>query len=129
MNNDEVVADASAILALLIGEPFELVDPERITRSWVSAVNLSEVLAKLYEMGLPNSDADAAVARLNLRVSAFDDVQAGAAAQLKLATRKAGLSLGDRACLALAKSLGCRAVTADRIWSTIEVGVEVLLIR
>ena len=129
MNNDEVVADASAILALLVGEPFERVDPERITKAWVSAVNLSEVLAKLYEIGLPDSDAAAAVARLSLRVLAFDETQAQTAAQLKSATRKAGLSLGDRACLALAKSLGCRAITADRVWSNTDVGVEVLLIR
>jgi PIN domain nuclease of toxin-antitoxin system len=129
VNDDEVVADASAILALLVGEPFERVEPERITKAWVSAVNLSEVLAKLYEMGLPASDAAAAVARLSLRVLAFDETQAQATAQLKLSTRKAGLSLGDRACLALAKSLGCRAVTADRVWSNTDVGVEVVLIR
>ena len=74
MSDDEVVADASAILALLIGEPFERIDPERITRSWVSAVNLSEVLAKLYEMGLTDSDADGAVARQSCTALARCDV-------------------------------------------------------
>jgi ribonuclease VapC len=127
--NDEIVADASAILALLIGEPFERVDPEQITKAWVSAVNLSEVLAKLCEMGLPQADTEAATARLSLRVRAFDEAQARIAAQLRAMTRSAGLSLGDRACLALAKSLGCRAVTADRAWANVDVGVEVLLIR
>jgi len=124
-----VVADASAIIALLVGEPFERVDPERVTRAWVSAVNLSEVLAKLYEMGLPESEADAAVTRLSLRVRVFDQVQARAAAQLRSVTRKAGLSLGDRACLALAKTLGFAVITADRAWSNANTGVELLLIR
>jgi ribonuclease VapC len=129
VNNDEFVADASAIIALLAGEPFRRVAPERIVKAWVSAVNLSEVLAKLYEMGLSHSDADDAVARLSLRVQPFDEAQARAAAQLRQATRHAGLSLGDRACLALARSLQCRAITADRVWSNADVGVEVLLIR
>ena len=124
-----VVVDASAILALLFGEPFERVEPEHIAKAWVSTVNLSEVLGKLYEMGVPEDAADAAVARLSLRVRAFDESQARAAAQLKPLTREAGLSLGDRACLALAKSLKCRVITADRVWSNTDVGVEVLLIR
>ena len=129
MNDDELVADASAIIALLAGEPFRRIEPERIVKAWVSAVNLSEVLAKLYEMGLSDSDADAAVTRLSLRVQPFDEPQARAAAQLRAATRHAGLSLGDRACLALAKSLGCRAITADRVWLNSDVGVEVVLVR
>ena len=129
MTDQGVVADASAIIALLVGEPFERVDPERVTRAWVSAVNLSEVLAKLYEMGLPESEADAAVTRLSLRVRVFDQVQARAAAQLRSVTRKAGLSLGDRACLALAKTLGFAVITADRAWSNANTGVELLLIR
>lgn len=129
MNDDQVVVDASAIIALLVGEPFERVDPESMTNAWISAVNLSEVLAKLYEIGLPTAEADAAVERLSLRVLAFDAAQASLAAQLRSVTRQAGLSLGDRACLALAQSLGCRAVTADRAWSNTNVGVDVVLIR
>lgn len=129
MSEPEVVADASAIIALLVGEPFERVAPERIAGAWVSAVNFSEVLAKLYEMGVPEGEADTAVARLDFRVLAFDEAQAQVAAALKSVTRQAGLSLGDRACLALAKKLGCGTVTADRAWSKIDVGVDILLIR
>ena len=129
MSDAEVVADASAIIALLAGEPFDRVDPERIARAWVSAVNLYEVLAKLYEMGLPDSEANAAVSLLGLRVMAFDEIQAGAAARLRRMMLKAGLSLGDRACLALAESLRCPVITADRAWANVDVGVEVLLIR
>lgn len=129
MSEQDAVADASAIIALLVGEPFNRVDPERMTKAWVSSVNLSEVLAKLYEMGLPDHEADMAVTRLGLRVRAFDEAQARTAAQLRRATRQAGLSLGDRACLALAKTLGCCVITADRVWSNLDIGVEVLLIR
>lgn len=129
MSDAEVVADASAIIALLSGEPFEHVDPERIARAWVSAVNLSEVLAKLHEMGLPDLDANAAISLLGLRVAVFDEAQAGAAARLRRITRQAGLSLGDRACLALAQSLKCGVITADRTWANVDVGVEILLIR
>jgi ribonuclease VapC len=129
VNDDDLVADASAILALLLGEPFDRLAPESITRAWVSAVNLSEVLAKLYEIGLREAEAEAAVARLSLRVQAFDEAQARIAAQLRRPTRRAGLSLGDRACLALAKSLRCKAVTADRAWSSSDVRVEIVLVR
>jgi ribonuclease VapC len=125
----EVVADASAIIALLAGEPFDRLDPEQVARAWISAVNLSEVLAKLYEMGLPDPEANTAISLLGLRVAAFDEAQAGAAARLRRITRQAGLSLGDRACLALAKSSGCPVITADRAWTNVDVGVEVLLIR
>lgn len=127
--SDEVVADASAIIALLAGEPFERIDLERMAGAWVSAVNLSEVLSKLYEMSLPASEAAAAVSLLGLRVAPFDEAQAGVAARLKGSTGKAGLSLGDRACLALAKSLQSSVITADRAWANVDVGVQVILIR
>jgi ribonuclease VapC len=114
---------------LLAGEPLDRRDPEQVARAWISAVNLSEVLAKLYEMGLPDPEANTAISLLGLRVAAFDEAQAGAAARLRRITRQAGLSLGDRACLALAKSSGCPVITADRAWTNVDVGVEVLLIR
>ena len=129
MNDDEVVADASAIIALLLGERFDQVDPERLTRARVSAVNLSEVLAKLQEIGLSDLQAVDAIAPLCLRVSNFDEIQAQAAARLRSATRQAGLSLGDRACLALALTLGCHVITADRAWSKVDVGVEMVFVR
>jgi PIN domain nuclease of toxin-antitoxin system len=129
VNDAEIVADASAIIALLAGEPFEHVDPGRVASAWVSAVNLSEVLAKLHEMGLPDLEANSAISLLGLRVAVFDEAQASATAHLRRITRQAGLSLGDRACLALAQSLKCGVITADRAWANVDVGVEVLLIR
>jgi ribonuclease VapC len=129
VNDSAVVADASAVIAHLVGEPFALLSPRRLANAWISAVNLSEVLTRMPELGVPDTVTDAAVEKLNLRVVAFDQAQAAAAARLRPATRHAGLSLGDRACLALAQRLGCPAVTADRAWATVGVGVEVVLIR
>src|SRR6266446_5729137 len=107
VNELAIVADASAVIALLIGEPFTLFDPQRLANASISAVNLSEVLARLLEIGMPEREVETAVAKLDLRVVAFDEMYALDAARLRTATRHAGLSLGDRACLALGNRLGC----------------------
>jgi ribonuclease VapC len=129
VNDTGIVADASAVIALLIGEPFHGFDPQRLANASISAVNLSEVLARLLAIGMPESAVDIAVANLNLRVVPFDEPQAHAAARLRPLTRQAGLSLGDRACLALGNARGCPVVTADRVWATVDVGVEIVVIR
>lgn len=129
MNDGDIVADASVIIALLVGEPFTRFDPQRLTGASVSAVNLSEVLTRLLDIGMPESETVAAVAKLDFRIIAFDAPQARAAARLRSATRHAGLSLADRACLALGLALGRPVVTADRIWENLDIGVEVILIR
>ncbi|HEX3535877.1 MAG TPA: type II toxin-antitoxin system VapC family toxin [Stellaceae bacterium] len=129
MRGSEVVADASAILAALKEEPFSKISPERLVHAAISAVNLSEVLTKLAADGLNQAQADAAVDALDLRIFPFDGQQARATADLWTVTRRAGLSLGDRACLALALRLGEPAVTADRAWARVDVGVEIILIR
>jgi ribonuclease VapC len=129
VNNAGIVADASAVIAVLVGEPFTRFEPSRLTNASISAVNLSEVLTRLQEIGMPDSAAASAVGRLNLRVIVFDEPQARATARLRPVTRQAGLSLGDRACLALGDRLGCPVVTADRVWAGLDVGVEIVLIR
>jgi ribonuclease VapC len=125
----DIVVDASAALALLQGEPFGSFDPERLVGAAISAVNLSEVLAKLIAAGMPAAAADAATAALDFRVVSFDERQAKAAARLAPRTRRLGLSLGDRACLSLASALAAPAVTAGRVWSKLDLGVEIVVIR
>ena len=127
----DCVLDTSALLALLYGEPGHLVVSGFVTETGarMSAVNLSEVLTRLPEIGVPERETAAAVERLNLRVVAFDEPQARATALLRPVTRQAGLSLGDRACLALGRARGCPVVTADRVWATVDIGVEIILIR
>lgn len=120
--------DASAILAYMHREPGREVVSTVLPDAVISAVNASEVLARLMEMGSPEQvRQDFAV--LRLEVVPFDMQQAYDAAELRAHTKAAGLSLGDRACLALARSLGLPAFTADRNWARIDVGVEVRLIR
>jgi ribonuclease VapC len=129
VSDPAIVADASAILALLQNEPFSRLDPERLVGASISAVNFSEVVEKLASGGVPEAAADAAVAALDLAIIAFDEQQARAAARLRPATRYAGLSLADRACLALGLRLGRPVATADRVWESLDVGVEIRLIR
>jgi len=129
VNDGVAIADASAILALLKQEPFGKLDPQRLFGAMISAVNLSEVLERLCSGGLTESEAEEAVAELSLRVADFDEPQARLAAYLRPRTRRAGLSLGDRACLALGLHLGSPVITADRAWASLDTGVEVVLIR
>ena len=129
MSDAEIVADASAILALLLGEGFDTFDPLRLLGCCISAVNIAEVLTKLVSGGLAEADAEAAVGRLDLRVVPFDGPQAQTAARLWPRTRQVGLSLGDRACIALALQFGRPVVTAERVWGRLGLGVEIVLIR
>jgi PIN domain nuclease of toxin-antitoxin system len=129
VNEEEIVADASAILAALKNEPFSNLDPRRLVGATISAVNLCEVMSKLHDDGLKDIQADAAVSAMDLRVISFDAPQGRIAARLRAITRDAGLSLGERACLALGLYLGRPVITADRAWASLDVGVEVVLIR
>lgn len=129
MNEAEIVADASAVLAALKNERFDKIEPERVVGCTISAVNLCEVLTKLYDDGLTEAQANAAIARLDLRVVAFDEGQAQAAAGLRRGTRQAGLSLADRCGLALGLARSLPVVTADRVWQDLDIAAEILLIR
>jgi ribonuclease VapC len=125
-----VILDASALLALLQGEPGADVVEGVLLRAVMSAVNLSEVVAKLTEHGMPPAAARAALEGLPIDVRPFDREAAYTAGELRPLTRSAGLSLGDRACLALAMRLGVTALTADRAWAALgEAAGCVTLIR
>lgn len=127
------VFDASAALALLRSEPGHDVVAEHLqTRNvFMSAVNYSEVVQKLGQLGSGTAAEDAgALVALGLTVAPFDAEAAVRTAELWSVTRSAGLSLGDRACLALAAGASDGvAVTADRAWGTLDLDVQVQLIR
>ena len=127
----EVVAvlDASALLALLQAEPGAARVAAALPRAAVSSVNLSEVVAKLADGGLPAEAVRASLAGLDLDVRPFDEGLAYEAGELRPATRAQNLSLGDRACFALARRLGAAALTADRAWAGVQVGVTVEVVR
>ncbi|WP_088181657.1 type II toxin-antitoxin system VapC family toxin [Sphingobium sp. Z007] len=124
-----IVLDSSALLALLLDERGgEVVLP--VARNAVmSSVNLSEVI----ERGVANEhSADGLtlqIERFGVSINAFDRDQAIAAANLRPLTRHRGLSLGDRACLALAQTLNVPVLTADRLWADLDIGVDIRLIR
>lgn len=128
MSDGDIVVDASVILALLQGEPFEA-SSELIVDAYISAVNLSEVLTKLRSGGATDTDAIEGTKALGLRVIAFGEPHAEVAAKLSQFTRRAGLSFGDRACLATAALLGATALTADRAWAKLDIPTKVMLIR
>ena len=126
---DSVVLDASAALAVLKHEPGDDVVKRYVPGAIMSAVNVAEAGTKLAERGMEEDGVRVAIATLGLEIVAFDGDQAHACSSLRATTRHKGLSLGDRACLVLAKRLGLPALTADRIWAELDVGVEVRLIR
>ncbi|HLR97227.1 MAG TPA: type II toxin-antitoxin system VapC family toxin [Jiangellaceae bacterium] len=125
------VLDASAALALLRIEPGHDQVSQLLSGSVISAPNYSEVIQKLRQLGSATAEEDTAVlTALGSRVVPFDTTVAINAARLWSATRTAGLSLADRACLAVAAGLRDGvAVTADRAWADLDVGVRVQLIR
>ena len=129
----KAVLHASALLAYLLDEPgSDRVAEALSSGSFVCAVNLCEVLSKLEDRGLRVGEALEALTSQGildaLEIVAFDAALARETASLRAATRGAGLSLGDRACIALAKTLAVPALTADRTWPALP-GVEVRPIR
>jgi len=125
----ETVIDASALLALLNAETGADAVAAALPGGVISAVNLSEVIAKLCQAGMPEKAIRQALQPLGLDIVPFDEEQAYEAGLLRTATRDIGVSLGDRACLGLAKSLGVAALTADKAWAGLTVGVTVKVIR
>jgi ribonuclease VapC len=127
--NKSYVLDASALLCLLQAEPGADRVAEAMPNAQIGAVNFSEVVAKLVEAGLEERAADSVIDTLQLKVIPFDQEQARLAGLLRVATRRFGLSLGDRACLALACARGAVALTCEKSWVKIEAACVVELIR
>ena len=123
------VLDASALLCLFNRETEQERVRAAMTDAVVSAVNYSEVIAKLVERGGSAEAVRRAMDHLHLAVIEFDREQAVQAGALRRATREAGLSFGDRACLALAMSRGLIALTADRPWTTLNLDAEIECVR
>lgn len=131
MSTALVVLDASALLAAMLEEPGQETVERALPNAIISSVNLVEVASRLIDGGLSPEEAEEDLAALELTVIDFDQAQAIAAARLRALTRHAGLSLGDRACLALARVRGVPVLTADRAWAALAeaIDVEVELIR
>jgi PIN domain nuclease of toxin-antitoxin system len=123
------VIDASALLAFLNQEPGAEAVEEHLDAAAVSAVNWCETYGKLRQAGVGGDALVDGFAETGIEIWPFDAEDARLAGELAGLAREAGLSLADRACLALAGRLGVPAVTADRAWLSLDIGVEVIGIR
>jgi ribonuclease VapC len=125
----EYVLDASALLALINGEPGADKVRPLMAQSIISAVNFCETVHRLRRRGLPVETVRATLTPLVRSPVPFDETMAYVAASIHERTRGQGISLGDCACLALALSRGVLAVTTEKKWEECDVGVEILRIR
>ncbi len=125
----KVVLDASALLALLNDETGAEIVKGSLPDALISTVNLAEVVTRLSLIGMPGEQIREILTLLGLGIVPFDEEQAFLAGLFAARTHSLGLSLGDRACLALASATGSTAVTADRVWKNLKLGVEIQLVR
>lgn len=125
------VLDASALLAMLRGEAGAKKVEGALTEASMSVVNMAEVASHYHKLGMPDDDVAAMLRPLPVRLVPADVDFAWEVGRLRSLTVEAGLSLGDRFCLALAKREGLPAMTADRRWKEVAdtTGVKVVLIR
>lgn len=130
------VLNASALLAYLLAEPGGDVVRDALAEqaAVMSAVNWAEVLSRLASAGADPYEvaqrvaSEAALGDV-LTVVALTGSDGPAIAGLRPTTRHLGLSLADRACLALAQRLELPVVTTDRAWAKLQIGVEIRLVR
>ncbi len=126
-----IALDASALLALLLGEPGGEKVESALDGALIAAVNLAEIVSHYAKLGAQRSDIETLLRPLPIRVIPIDTELSYEAGMLRPLTAKLGLSLGDRYCLALARREGVAALTAERRWPRIaaDAGVTVELIR
>lgn len=125
----DVVLDASAVLAVLNGEPGADTISALLTHGLISSVNYAETLARLTDQGSSDEQARQAIFDLGVAVIDFDRALADRSGELRPLTRHRGLSLGDRACIALGEREGVPIVTADRNWCDVLPGLDIRVVR
>lgn len=127
---NRIVLDASAILAVIAAEPgAEKLTPDLLGRAVGSAVNLAEVQTKLVSRGWSSPQAWEDATSPLREIVPFDEEQARVAGDLVTQTRHLGLSLGDRACLALGIALKAPVYTAEKAWKKLKLGARIHVIR
>lgn len=124
----KVILDASALLALINAESGADAVAHILPEAAVSSVNFSEVVTILHSKGMPLEEAQLIIGQM-LPVISFSKEHALRSAGLHPKTKHRGLSLGDRACLAVASCLELPVYTADRAWAALELDVKIHLIR
>jgi len=124
-----IVFDSSVILAHLHNEPGADRAAALLGDAIMCAVNFSEIVAKLAERGASLSLIRPALSRYGMQVIPFDEDLAERAGALRATTKAFGLSLGDRACLALAERSRLPVLTADRMWKDLGLHIDVQILR
>ncbi len=124
-----IVLDSSAVLALLWKEPGADMVAKSIGYSSISTVNASEVVAKMVDRGIDAATAEHILLALGIEIISFDTPTSILTGQLRRDTKSLGLSLGDRACIALGLLRRNKILTADRAWASFTSDVQIELIR
>ena len=124
-----VVLDSSAVLAMLWAEPGASLVSDSAATAMISSVNIAEIVARFLHRNFSLEETSIVVGDLKPEIMPFDEAQAILSGMLRPKTQHRGLSLGDRACLALAMREKATVLTADRAWSDLDLGVEIKIIR
>ena len=126
-----LVLDTSAVIAALVDEPGGDTVFDQSQNALLSSVNLAEVYGYAARRNLPPQLVDAFLDETGIEVVPLSRAEAQLAGGFVAVTRPAGLSLGDRCCLALAKERALPTLTADRPWLQFSelLGVKIELIR
>ena len=127
MNN--IVLDASAVLALINNEKGSDLVLASLPTAIICSVNLSEVVSKLADRGLIETEIRADLDSFGFRVIDFDRELAYRSGLLRDTTKALGLSFGDRACLAVGQWLNCEILTSDKAWANLNFPVPITIIR
>jgi ribonuclease VapC len=123
------VLDASALLASIYSEKGADVVDSNLYDAVISTVNLTEVAENMLSRGTSVAQVRKTIDALLLKVIDYSHEHAFIAASLRKPTKSLGLSLGDRACLALATTEKLTVLTADTAWSKLDVGIKIKVIR
>jgi ribonuclease VapC len=125
----DVALDSSAILAFVFQEKGADVAAPRLAGGLLSTVNLAEVHARMITGAISTERAFSWIRTLGCEICPFTETQARIAAELRPLTRHYGLSLGDRACLALGIERKATVYTTDRTWAQLDLGIQIEIIR
>lgn len=123
------VLDASALLALLHNEPGAEIVAPTLGHALISSINWTEVLQKCLTRDIPTDGMREELEAIGLTIAPFTADDAALTAELQATTRQYGLSIGDRACIALGISRKLPILTGDRAWSSADIRAEIHLIR
>lgn len=128
---NKVVLDASAVLAYL----FEETGSEKVAPIFesgaavISSANYAETVSKLFDLKMPADAIQVTLDNLEMECIPLSEEQAFITGELRLVSKAFGLSLGDRACLALGIVHKCAVYTADKAWANVALPCEVVVIR